>query len=413
MMTFSQAYVSLVSTTMLATAVIPSSCFHITGCENFVTALDFDSFDMRMPALSKGFDLVAHSMGGIIAKIWLLEHDGITKLGRGDNRHAKVIYMGTRFQGSQNALATLSDGWGSFATFLAGGLDDVRRIVLSFPSIYELFPTYEGCCRLGSPGKYEKIGILDPAIWNAHDWLPPEYRKGAGRAAAFEDGLKSARRVGELMRRNVPGVEQVVFAGDVIETKLYLYVSAKDPSWRKWDFRASSGDGTVPVWSAVNNFHTLAGTQPSFVEHATIFMDEWVKNKLARELVHQPPPPVKGVVLGQIATSGGTKQLKLVRIKFEPAVAAPGSHVRLLLILEFADPVSRGDVRLTMRGPANAQEVSINEITTDDDVAARRLDFSGPVIAPHEEGTFRIDVAIPGQGTLATYLTVLASSGGQ
>lgn len=372
---------------------------------NFETAQKFDRFVSQTPALrNREFDLIAHSMGGIVAKIWLTEHGGDAKV-------RKVLYLGTPFQGSQNAFGTLSNGWGRFANFFAGGLDTVRRVVLSFPSIYELLPTYDGCCRLGAPSNYKKMNILDPVTWNKYDWLPPEYRKGAERAAVFEDGLRHAQRVGELMRRDVPGVEQVLFAGDIIATRFYLYVPTDNPSWRNWKFRDSRGDGTVPVWSAVNDFNTLEGSQPSFVEHATIFADDWVQNKLGRELVSNLPPPVRTEVPGEISTAAGTKTLDLVRTELEPAAVAPGEQSRLLVSMEFADPVSRGDVRpeATMHSPAGAQTVTTEEITTDEDLAVRRLVFSGPVVAPHEEGTFQIDVTIPSQGTRSTYLTVLGN----
>ena len=84
---------------------------------NYETARRFGSWIADQPNLRYSqFDIIAHSMGGIVAKIWMLEHGGAP-------RARKVIYLGTPFQGSMNALGTLTDGWGAFANFVAGGID--------------------------------------------------------------------------------------------------------------------------------------------------------------------------------------------------------------------------------------------------------------------------------------------------
>jgi len=94
------------------------------------------------------------------------------------------------------------------------------------------------------------------------------------------------------MGRPILGVEQVLVAGDAFATSLYLYAPRENPRWQDWRFSKSRGDGTVPVWSAANNFAGLSGTLPSFSEHATIFDDDGVRNLLLRELVSNVPPPV-------------------------------------------------------------------------------------------------------------------------
>jgi pimeloyl-ACP methyl ester carboxylesterase len=82
---------------------------------NFDTARTLASVVDRTPALKNNkFDIVAHSMGGIVAKIWMLEYGGANKV-------HKAIFLGTPFQGSMNSFATLSNGWGGFANVIAGG----------------------------------------------------------------------------------------------------------------------------------------------------------------------------------------------------------------------------------------------------------------------------------------------------
>jgi pimeloyl-ACP methyl ester carboxylesterase len=369
---------------------------------NFETARQLDAFVNSTTALRTGkFDIVAHSMGGLVTKIWMLDHGGATRVN-------KAIYLGTPFQGSMNAFATLSGGWGSFANFVAGGLSAVRRVTLSFSSIYELFPSYDNCCRLGTPSQHTMLDIFSPTTWTQRDWLPPEYRPGGDRSAAFEQNLAQARRLGGLMRREVPNVQEIKFAGDVIDTKLWLYVSPQDQSWKNWTFSPSRGDGTVPVWSAANDFTSTAGTNPSFVEHATIFSDEWLGNKLARELVSDAPPPVRADQFDRIVAPSGTKKLTLVSINIDPLVAAPGEKISVLVSLEFEDPATRGDVKPVARLASQGLELPLSETTGDADIAVRRLTFRGDITAPPDEDTYQIDVLVPGVGVRASYVTVLA-----
>ena len=155
---------------------------------NYETARHFDAWARGHPDLrDRPFDIVAHSMGGIVAKVWTLEHGGARRV-------RKTIYLGTPFLGSMNALATLTEGWGAFANHIAGGIDVIRHTMLSFPALYELFPRYTRCCRLGDQRAHEFLNVYDPAQWNTRDWLPPAYRDGGPRAAAFRSNLPARRR---------------------------------------------------------------------------------------------------------------------------------------------------------------------------------------------------------------------------
>src|SRR5262249_52490336 len=154
------------------------------------------------------------------------------------------------FLGSMNALATLSDGWGTIANLLAGGLDSIRNTVFSLPAFYELFPRYDSCCRIGSESQFESVDILNYEVWRQQDWMPPQFASGAGAISA-KANFDRAAKLRELFRnRQVPGVEQVIVAGDAFATRYYLYAARQDPSWHNWRFSSSRGDGTVPVWSA-------------------------------------------------------------------------------------------------------------------------------------------------------------------
>ncbi len=362
---------------------------------NFDSASKFATYVNATPALRGAkFDVLMHSMGGLVGKIWMLEHDGAQRV-------RKAIFLGTPFQGSMNALGTLSAGWGPFANAMAGGLDAVRRVSMSFPGLIELLPRYDKCCRLGDQRQHAFLDILNADTWTNRDWLPSEHRSGA-RNSAFLKNLERARRLDALMHRDLSGVQELKFAGDVIDTKLWLYVPREKQGWKDWIFTLSRGDGTVPVWSAVNDFRSTEGTNPSFVEHATIFTDKWVANRLAREFVSDAPPPVNREDFRDLG-------LDLVSVALESSMATPGATIALFITLEFNTAVTRGRITPDATSYAQQAPISLMETTTADDEALRRLTFRGTVTAPQEENTHRIDVRIPGAGTRSIYLTVLAA----
>jgi len=74
--------------------------------------------------------LVAHSMGGLVARYYL------EVLGGWRDARALVTF-GTPYRGSLNALETLSNGLTK-----AFGLVDLSDLVRSFPSIHQLLPIY-------------------------------------------------------------------------------------------------------------------------------------------------------------------------------------------------------------------------------------------------------------------------------
>ena len=367
------------------------------------TAQELDRFVTSLvrshPALSgEKFDLLAHSMGGIVAKVWALK-GGAAKL-------HKIIYMATPFRGSMNSFATLSEGWGWF-NVMAGGIETIRRVALSFPSLYELLPTYEHCCRLGTPQRYTDLDILKASTWRDRNWLPPEYAASGARAHVFDLGLDRARQIGTLMRTAIPDVPELRFAGDVIATPLWLYVNPAGKDWHSWSFRRERGDGTVPVWSANNNFKTTEGSDPSFAEHATIFEDKWLANKLASELVGGPPPPVAAELVEEITTNDGVKRLALLRSKLDPPLVLPGATTKLNVTLDFADDVMPGIVEPSASvRDEHTVKLKMIETTTQTSAMARRLTFVREIRAPREEGTYRIDINVPSKGPVATYLSV-------
>jgi pimeloyl-ACP methyl ester carboxylesterase len=371
---------------------------------NFETAQAFKEFVDRTPQLrDQQFDIVAHSMGGIVTRIYLQKKGGISKV-------RKVVYLGTPFQGSMNALATLSDGWGAFLNRLAGGLEQIRRTILTMPAFYELFPRYASCCRIGNELDFAAVDILNFDNWQQYGWLPKDFASGP-RADKVKYNLTRAQKLRDLLQpRQVTGVDQVIVAGDAFATSYYLYASKANPAWQNWRFSTSRGDGTVPVWSAVNSLTSLAGTAPSFSEHATIFDDQATKDLLKRELVSNLPPPVVSEdALFKLTTTKGTKDADLIEIKIEPQIIPPNGNTHLSVLVAFKQPVSRSEFIPTaeLLGPNDKVALRLDETTSDDQKNSLRLAFSAEIAAPHEEGAWRVNVIFPGQGSHAAFFETL------
>lgn len=367
---------------------------------NFETAKRLEAFVSRTPALRDGnFDIVAHSMGGLVTRIWMAEHGGASKV-------HKVIYLGTPFLGSLNSLDTISNGWGSFANVVAGGLPTIRRVTLSFPSIYEMFPTYPDCCREGTKEKFTPFDILDANNWKS-GWLPDEYRAGGSRRQVLIGGLASARRLSSIIAKP-PTVPEIKVTGDILDTKLWLYTPDRASGPDHWTFTSSRGDGTVPIWSAAATFKNLEGTDPSFVEHSTIFADKYVRSRIARELVPGVAPPVAAATLGEVMTSDGVRHLSKVRARIEPPIVSPGKDTEVMVELTFEESTAIGAVSPVVEivRDATVYRIAISDESSTEDLENHRLSYRGVLTAPAKEDTFEVRLTIADQGTTSLYLMV-------
>jgi pimeloyl-ACP methyl ester carboxylesterase len=227
---------------------------------NFDTANQLAKLIAETPDLKdQQYDILAHSMGGIVANVYLQQaHDKNAK---------RLINLGVPLRGSMNALAETSEGWGGIENYMAGGMTTIRRVMFSFPSLFELMPSYDKCCRIGTTASYHEFDPTETDLWKSHDWLPAEYQAGDGYAG-LQARMDRARELRELVAKPLPPeIQQIFFAGDMIATKLYLYVDPSKQSWQNWNYSTSVGDGTVPIWSAAGQ-NGVGPSQPSFSDHA-------------------------------------------------------------------------------------------------------------------------------------------------
>ncbi|MEO6595394.1 MAG: hypothetical protein ABIP94_11635 [Planctomycetota bacterium] len=224
------------------------------------------------------FDVVAHSMGGLVARYFLqfgtadLPADGSLPMvtWAGAEQIDRLVLVGTPNLGSMEALQTLVQGF-TPGRFLP--LYDAA-VLGTMPSIYQLLPRSGQGLVLDTYGKPLDIDIYDPAQWIRNGWglaspgterylqwlLPDEPDPAARRARANEvlaANLDRARRFHAALDQDpqVPcPAELRLFAADTIPTLARTRLVATDGRLvpqLDGDSLREFGDGTVPRFSAL------------------------------------------------------------------------------------------------------------------------------------------------------------------
>ena len=239
-----------------------------------------------LQAHPEGVDVIGHSMGGIVARIYIQELGGAAKVRR-------LVTLGTPHSGSLQIFKLLTDGFSGWGNFLAGGREAVQRVAFTFPSAYELLPFYPNCCALGRPEwpKSDKrpFDFRDPEPW-FESWLPRPFtaEPWSGRVRQM---LGDARRLRELLERPIPGLQRFrPAAGTGLATLSTVYVDPASYAIIDWA-ELETGDGTVLEVSAANGRLDLAVV--SFSQHAVIFRDRHLRTSLDRILGLSTGGPVR------------------------------------------------------------------------------------------------------------------------
>ena len=373
---------------------------------NFNTAKRLAEFIHTKVRPGVSFDIVAHSMGGLVTRIYL--HD----LPDEDAKRIRTaFYMGTPFSGSANTFGLISHGWGAIENRIAGGKERIRETVLSLPSFIELLPRYDKCCYVReADGAQTFLPIFALSTWVQMGWLP----KGAVDFAGdleFLNSLKRAASLDEYTKGPANrGIREVMVAGDRHSTRLYLGMPRANTRPDGWIFTMAGGDGTVPKWSAANAVlgqenvlsDSIAGSLTSFTEHATIFDDKWVQEQLARELL-AAAPPTELAIAGAGAPSirvrrGGQEmvwQIESISLIPRDATVVKGTQVKALLTIEFEKdvPIARSSLvpTIVVRSKHRTQRLVVSEETTPDDLLRHRLRFSASGYAAEAAGLVDIE----------------------
>jgi hypothetical protein len=92
-------------------------------------------------------DIVAHSMGGLAARRYLIDHAG-------DHRIGRLITVGTPWLGAAGVLPVLESGWYTPAINALVPPHDLKRLAARFPGLHQLAPSRSSFL-LDGPALYE------------------------------------------------------------------------------------------------------------------------------------------------------------------------------------------------------------------------------------------------------------------
>lgn len=217
------------------------------------------------------FDIVAHSMGGLITR-YFLRYGGVDLADEGSlpeitwsgaNYVHQAILVATPNAGSARSIDQLANGFGVPPIIFFPG-----SILGTFPSIYELLPRpRHGALVKRDSG--DKINVYDPGVWEAYEWglanpeedktlqwlMPNEESAEQRRAVALDHLRKSLRRAERfheaLDKPATPpkGISIHLVAGDAENTIAVYEVNEETGELRV--ARTGHGDGTVLRASAL------------------------------------------------------------------------------------------------------------------------------------------------------------------
>jgi hypothetical protein len=310
--------------------------------------------------------LVSHSMGGLVSRYF-------TEVLGGWRDTRAIVAFGTPHRGSLNALDTLVNGTKAL------GLVDLSDLVRSFPSSYQLLPTYR-CLDIGNP-ELAYIADAAPQVPN----LNPE---AVNAARAFHQEIAAAvrenRQLEEYHRsgyqiHGVVGIDQPT-AQSARLTRTGVQILQ--------DYQSTNhgGDGTVPRVSASpveaqdDSTSMFAGTRHGSLQNADAVLTQlrgWltgvdlrsfragapVRLSLAIQDVYPSDEPVHGTVTPSAATSEIRYELEMLTRPADPTAAtAPPSYGTLAVVdgpREFEiTPRGPGCYRLTLTGSIEVEPVS-------------------------------------------------------
>jgi hypothetical protein len=163
--------------------------------------------------------LICHSMGGLVARYFL-------EVLNGRELTSKLITIGTPYRGSVNALDALANG----LTLGLGPIGvSVDKLVRSFPSVYQLLPTYK--CLDAGDGKLRELSAGDLA-----EFLKDNVPAGLEFHSKIVASVEEKPRYQTLVLK---GVDQPTSQSAVLRNGQVKLL-------KSYDGKDISGDGTVP-----------------------------------------------------------------------------------------------------------------------------------------------------------------------
>jgi len=215
------------------------------------------------------FNVVAHSMGGLIARYAAMYGDADLPPGDGPIQPtwlgaahiSKIVMIGTPNEGSADAFATLVEGY-SITEGLRRRVPLLNKLTAAdaarTPSVFQLMPHREAARFLDENLQPIDVDLYDPAVWKRYAWgalNSDEFRRGHAGPSEDVDAylaatLKRARRFHQALdavENSESPVVLLAIGGDCEET-LSSPVILRDQKENRWltltrprEFRTSAG----------------------------------------------------------------------------------------------------------------------------------------------------------------------------
>lgn len=208
---------------------------------------------LKKPELK--FDIVAHSMGGLISRYAVMYGDADLPSGSqkprptwaGARHFNQVIMLGTPNEGSANSLNALINGYslGTIRLDLPFVQDSSKFMIFTIPAAYQLLPA-PGTLRAFDE-KLDPVIIdqFDPKVWSKYGWNAINDKRFASKFTAserkiapayFQAVLGRARRFHEALASadgKTGGVAFYILGSDC-KTALDAIVIYRDEKANKW-----------------------------------------------------------------------------------------------------------------------------------------------------------------------------------
>ncbi len=206
----------------------------------------------RLKAPDLRFDIVAHSMGGLLAEYYLRygtvdaldDRSAVTYAGAADI--GRIVVIGTPHRGTMSAFRILNNGISRTLS---------PRDIFTMPSVYQLLPDDPGGHFIDMEGQPVAVNLYDAATWVRNHWaiwsphvegdVPP----GPQAEAFLQAVLDRARAFHEALDRPAPGAPPAVpihlFGSDCVPTldRVVLDVTSEG-------VQPLFNDGTAPFRNA-------------------------------------------------------------------------------------------------------------------------------------------------------------------
>ncbi len=269
--------------------------------------------ELAQRAESDGIIIVAHSMGGLVGNLFAHFYDPSAAGPSANNpcphkfKAVLIVTIGTPYRGSLSALKSYTDGPAAYLRALEWDDNELRRVFYSIPSVYELAPSFDGCClaNTGSPLDQTIADPLAASTWTSLKWLPRVMETPVRRAFVLES-LSRAAQVREILNQPMPATKVIRIAGVGTPTTLGVVSTTVRGSSVTHKYDEGDGDGTVPAASAEARG---IGGQAAFsrsakANHMELLDSSDVKRLLLLAIANadKPLPDLDGVVRAAQAT---------------------------------------------------------------------------------------------------------------